>query len=86
MDPKQAQLLREIQQLEFVAVELTLFLDTHPKDQEPLNDYNMVTSHLNQLKAHYEKKYGPLAVFGFSPGEYPWCWIEGPWPWEITHQ
>ncbi|MBE3584646.1 MULTISPECIES: spore coat protein CotJB [Desulfofundulus] len=83
MDSRQLQLLHEIMALEFTAIELNLYLDTHPEEQEPLNDYNQVTERLNQLKAHYEHLYGPLVSYGFSPSEYPWRWIEEPWPWEI---
>lgn len=85
MDPKQAQMLREIQALEFAAIELTLYLDTHPNEKEPLNDYRMVSERLNQLKAQYERMYGPLSAYGFSPTEYPWRWIESPWPWEVQY-
>lgn len=85
MDPKQAQMLREIQALEFAAVELTLYLDTHPGEQEPLNDYNTVAERLNQLKAQYERLYGPLAAYGSSPVEHRWRWIEEPWPWEVQY-
>ncbi len=83
MDSRRLQLLHDIMALEFVAIELTLYLDTHPTEQEPLNDYNLVTERLNQLKAQYERMYGPLVSYGFSPSEYPWRWIEDPWPWEI---
>jgi len=83
VDPQQLQMLSEIQQLEFVAVELTLYLDTHPDEQEPLNEYNKATGQLNQLKVQYESLYGPLAVYGLSPSKYPWQWVEQPWPWDI---
>lgn len=83
MDPQQMQMLSEIQQLEFVAVELTLYLDTHPHEHEPLNEYNKVTGQLNQLKMQYESLYGPLAAYGLSPSKHPWQWAEQPWPWDI---
>lgn len=83
MDRQQLQALRQIQELEFVAIELTLFLDTHPNEREPLVMYNRITRELQNLKKQYEERYGPLAVFGVSPSQYPWRWIEEPWPWEI---
>lgn len=85
MDPNQLQLLREIQQLEFVAIELTLYLDTHPDEQEPLRDYNHTTERLNQLKMQYERLYGPLAAYGVSTSKSPWQWAEQPWPWDINY-
>lgn len=85
MDPNQRQLLHEIQQLEFVAIELTLYLDTHPDEQEPLRDYNRITERLNQLKMQYERLYGPLAAYGVSTSRTPWQWAEQPWPWDINY-
>lgn len=82
-DMAQANMLQEIQGIEFAAVELTLFLDTHPNDQRALNDYNFYTTQLIALKKQYEQTYGPLTVFGCSPSQYPWRWIEEPWPWEL---
>ena len=75
-------LLREIQELEFTAIELNLFLDTHPEEQQALRDYIQVAQRLDRAVAQYERAYGPLFNFGFSPSEYPWRWIEEPWPWE----
>jgi spore coat protein JB len=77
------QMLCEIQQLEFIAIELTLYLDTHPDEQEPLKDYNRTTERLNQLKMQYERQYGPLSVYGVSTSKSPWQWAEQPWPWDI---
>lgn len=85
MDSKRVPMLINIQALEFTAVELTLFLDTHPNDQRALMDYNQVTQQLRVAKSLYEQRYGPLMVFGNSPSKYPWQWIEEPWPWEIEY-
>ncbi|WP_227766101.1 spore coat protein CotJB [Zhaonella formicivorans] len=82
---EQVQMLRRIQELEFVAIELTLYLDTHPGEREPLVEYNRVTQELNALKRTYENRYGPLTVYGYSPSQYPWRWIEDPWPWEFSY-
>jgi spore coat protein JB len=85
MDPKQLQMLRELMELEFVATELTLYLDTHPDKEAPLRHYNAVAGELTYKKRVYEAAYGPLFSFGFSPSQYPWQWIKGPWPWEIKY-
>ncbi len=76
-------MLKEIQELEFVAVELNLYLDTHPEEREPLMEYNKVVDRLMHLKKMYEQRYGPLYHFGLSPSAYPWQWIQSPWPWEM---
>lgn len=85
LSPNQLSLLKAIQAFEFAAVDLNLFLDTHPGDVQAMADYNMVTNHLAMLKADYLRQYGPLAVFGMSAGWSPWNWIEEPWPWEIEY-
>ncbi len=83
MDQRRADLLR-IMELEFAAVELNLFLDTHPDEQRALADYNAVAQELGRVKAAYEARYGPLLNFGQSASPGAWRWIEQPWPWEIT--
>lgn len=75
-------LLRKIQEVEFAALELNLYLDTHPNDQKALRDYNMFTSEAMKLRKIYEMNYGPLTNFSFALSQYPWAWVNEPWPWE----
>lgn len=74
--------LKRLQEVEFVLVELQLYLDTHRDDQRALMEYNQYSRQLEVLKKQYELQYGPLLNFGFSPSQYPWRWLDGPWPWE----
>ena len=76
------ELLKKIQELEFAAVELNLYLDNHPECQRALADYNRFTEKLINLKNAYEARYGPLTHFGNTPSQYPWQWVDEPWPWE----
>ncbi|NLP46647.1 MAG: spore coat protein CotJB [Epulopiscium sp.] len=76
------QLLLKIQQLHFATVDLNLYLDTHPACQQALRDYNRYTQELMRLRQMYEMKYGPLTNFGYAPSQYPWQWVNEPWPWE----
>lgn len=85
MDTDHMNLLREIQQLDFVLIELSLYLDTHPNDKKPLEYHNRVSYDSRQLKEKYEQQYGPLTLGGFSPPQYPWQWVENPWPWELNY-
>lgn len=75
-------MLTRIQELEFAAVELNLFLDTHPDNRQALADYNVFTEQLINMKNVYEMRFGPLYNFGLSPSRFPWQWIDEPWPWE----
>jgi len=80
----QAQMLLQIQQLEFVTLELNLFLDTHPNDRQALAMFNQAHRDLMLAVRSYEQTYGPLLNYGFSPNEHDcWKWTASPWPWQI---
>ncbi len=82
----QALMLRQIQQLSFVAVELQLYLDTHPEDQQALALFNSNHNELIQAVRQYEQVYGPLLSYGYSPNmQKHWSWVDSPWPWEIRY-
>lgn len=84
MDNDRKAMLMNIMAEEFTAVEFNLYLNTHPDDKKALNDFNETVKKLADLKAQYEKKYGPLTNFGYSTSDYPWQWIDEPWPWQIN--
>lgn len=84
MEPGRQELLNRIVALEFTAVELGLFLDTHPEEPRALADFNVVSEELRRLKETYEQRYGPLLNYGFSPSPQSWRWIEEPWPWQVS--
>ena len=69
---------------EFVAVEINLYLDSHPRDQRALNDFDDISRQIAALKVEYERLYGPLINFGFglNSSRNQWQWINDPWPWE----
>lgn len=79
----QKRLLKKLQEVDFVLVELNLYLDTHPSDLAALEQYNQCAKKRDKIRYHYEAKYGPLTNFGHSYNRYPEGWSEGPWPWEI---
>ena len=83
LPPEFYSLLEEIQAIDFVIVELNLYLDTHPNDFEAINQFNEFTEKSMQLKVEYEKKFGPLMNFGRSYANYPFNWIDTPWPWQV---
>jgi len=75
-------LLRQIQDVEFAALEMQLYLNTHPFDERALMSFNCYSQQLLMLKHEYEMRHGALLNFGFSPNPYSWQWIDSPWPWE----
>ncbi len=36
-----------------------------------------------KLKIDFEQKFGPLMNFGRSFSNYPFNWIDTPWPWQV---
>ncbi len=80
MDMNRTELLKQLSALDFMAVDLHLYLDTHPCDREALMRYNNTVAQANMLRSMYERAYGPLYSYRSCSG-YPWQWINNPWPW-----
>ncbi|EGK07744.1 spore coat protein CotJB [Kroppenstedtia eburnea] len=76
-------LMKEIQTVDFVLVELNLYLDTHPDDQQAVQQYNEFVQRSAALKNRFQSMFGPLYGFGNSYATCPWSWKEAPWPWQV---
>jgi spore coat protein JB len=74
--------LFELQAIDFVLVELTLYLNTHPNDTAALEQFNETTAQRKKIKHQFEARFGPLTQFQ-SPAGAPFSWAELPWPWEV---
>jgi spore coat protein JB len=74
------ELLRRLSALDFYAIDLHLYLNTHPDDRDALNKYNAVVAEAQELRREYENMCGMLLMG--QPSKYPWQWIENPWPWQ----
>ena len=83
LPPDYYQRLEEIQAVDFVLVELTLYLDTHPRDQQALQQFNQCALNSMKLKKEFEARYGPLQQFGNSLTDANWSWGSSPWPWQV---
>lgn len=75
--------LHELQAIDFVLVELSLFLDTHPNDAAALQQFNQYASMRKQVAQHFEASYGPLLQYGHSGPQDSWKWSQPPWPWQV---
>ncbi|GGE73245.1 spore coat protein JB [Priestia taiwanensis] len=75
--------MTELQEYDFVLVELTLYLDTHPDDIKCIQQFNEFSYKRRLLKEKMENKYGPLQQYGNSYSNAPWQWSKGPWPWQL---
>ncbi len=77
----QNELQTRICEVQFVCIELNLYLDTHPADEDARSDYYHYSLVLNELIEEYETQYGPLLGFGHSATDVG-CWVCSAWPWE----
>ena len=83
MTCEQNKMLREISVLSFTIVELTLFLDTHPNNQEALDYFHEYSKLRNQAMKEYSKYYGPLTIdTTMESCTDRWNWVNEPWPWQ----
>ena len=73
--------LAELQALEFVLVELALYLDTHSDDAEAFALYQQYAGLERQARTAYEAANGPLTLSAAAQGENWAAWLKGPWPW-----
>ncbi len=82
MEMTQQALSMKISECQFVCVELQLYLDTHPCDEDAMADYLCYSEKLNSLISRYEELYGPLMNFGHSATDVG-SWVHSKWPWEL---
>lgn len=78
---QQQEMLLEIQKLQFAALDVALYLDTHPNDPVALYRHKVYTDQLRQIKDVYEVQFGPMTIFSHEVGD-NWRYINSPWPWE----
>lgn len=73
--------MQELQALSFAVVDLGLYLDTHPDDEETLALFQKYVKRYEESMTRYEAQYGPLVQRNAGMrGRYQW--LCGPWPWE----
>ena len=77
----QKELYEWIMMLGFCAVDMMLYLDTHPDDEEALNHFNQCTALYNAAKQSYQEQFGQLNAFSEQERS-SWDWNTAPMPWE----
>lgn len=75
------ELLRKVQEADFYAYDLLLYLDTHPNCMRALELYTNAVAEAKALRKEFEANYGPLTASA-SSDQTPWQWIENPWTWD----
>ena len=75
-------LMRQIQQTEFAAYDLQLYLDTHPDCTEALELFTKLNATARSLRQDFENAYGPLrAANSHCDAPFAWNDVNYAWPW-----
>ena len=77
---KRETLLKKISTYQFAALDMQIYLDTHPNDRAALEKAEKYTAMARPLIEQYEEQYGPLTKKVTDTNS--WTWVKGPWPWE----
>ena len=75
--------LAELQALEFVVLELSIYLDTHKDDTEAFNMFKQFSAMEKAARAAYESKYGPITKETAAASD-SYQWLSEPWPWNYA--
>lgn len=73
--------LNELQALCFVITELSLYLDTHPHDEEAFYVFKQYVQLEKEARANYVANYGPLQQKDIAMSDKYSTWTEQSWPW-----
>lgn len=74
--------MAELQALEFVILELALYLDTHQDDREAFELFRQYAALEQEGRARYEAMYGPLTHRAAAEND-SFAWLKDPWPWNF---
>lgn len=72
--------MTELQALQFVVLELGLYLDTHSDDTEAADLFRQYAAMERGARKEYEEKYGPLFQDHTDTAK-GYGWLKDPWPW-----
>ena len=70
----------KIYETNFALIDLGLYLDLHPNDNDVFERFQNCLSDFEKYKDMYEKQYGPLELTCVKGNSYNW--INNPWPWD----
>ena len=80
--PLPATPLGELMAIDFVADELSLYLDTHHEDKEAFDLYQSVLALSQEAHARYAENCAPI-VKNDMLGMKSYAWLNEPWPWDL---
>ena len=81
--PNRESLLAWINQVSFAVNEMTLYLDTHPDDEDALAFFREKLKMRQDALETYARFYGPLTIDTANDNmSRSFQWVQQPWPWE----
>lgn len=80
--PLPATPLGELMAIDFVADELSLYLDTHRNDKEAFDMYQSVLLLSKEAHERYAEKCAPIVKNDLLEMK-AYSWLNDPWPWEL---
>ncbi len=76
-------ILKRLTILDFLAVDLQLYLDSNPDDKNAIRKYNSIINEADGLREQYENLYSPLYGFRSYSKRDEFNWTDDPWPWDM---
>ena len=81
--PNRESLRAWINQVSFAVNEMTLYLDTHPDDEDALAFFREKLKMRQEALETYASFYGPLTIDTANDNmSRSFQWVQQPWPWE----
>ena len=83
MNINRDELLKKLSIVDFMLLDLGLYLNINPDCKNALALHNQATKDSETLRKQYEENFGPLR--NCTPNaEDNWQWTKSPWPWEAA--
>lgn len=77
------ELLNTINEVSFAVNDITLYLDTHPEDQEAMEFFREKVMMRKEAMEEYARRFCPLTIDTADDDcSRRWEWVMQPWPWE----
>ncbi|MBR6208924.1 MAG: spore coat protein CotJB [Oscillospiraceae bacterium] len=77
--------LAELMAIDFAAHDLSLYLDTHPRDEEAFAVYRDLLRLAEEGSRRYAARYGPISKPDLIEAD-KFEWLNSPWPWELCEK
>ena len=85
--PNRENLLAWINQVSFAVNEMTLYLDTHPDDEDALAFFREKLKMRQEALETYSRNFGPLTIDTANDNmSRSFEWVQQPWPWESSRK